>query len=145
MTLWSKIQGHSDLIFIFNTPSCPTTKYEGTRPYDKKVLSLSNLIFDLVVKGQGLNDQMLPLTLCHVLIPIHIIYEGIGSKEQKFLHWTRLCLQRDDRHHVAISLPPQLCFGWGDVVVQQSDDNIPSYDLVGRRYETQNCRDNFCL
>ena len=59
MTLWSKIQGHSDLIFIFNTPSCPTTKYEGTRPYDKKVLSLSNLIFDLVVKGQGLNDQML--------------------------------------------------------------------------------------
>lgn len=61
MTLWSKIQGYSDLIFIFNTPSCPTihTKYEGTRPYDKKVLSLSNLIFDLVVKGQGLNDQML--------------------------------------------------------------------------------------
>ena len=84
--------------------------------------------------------KCLRVTLCHVLIPIHIIYEGIGSKEQKFLHWTRLCLQRDDRHHVAISLPPQLCFGWGDVVVQQSDDNTPSYDLVGRRYEIQNCR-----
>lgn len=102
-TLFSNMTHHHGLTHIYK---------QNMKAFDQR-----NLLFDIVVKDHGhtvisflyatllhvliniylyikyvVKDQrsFLYTTFCKVLIHIHTKYEGIGSKDKKVLHWTRL-------------------------------------------------------